>query len=188
MVRISIAAEEDLPQVLEIEQEAISPPWTYGALQNELHREDSFFAAAKSKSQITNHIPSLLAMTKDGGSTDLGVQNPDLPAVDESVCGFVIIRRMGDEGELLQIAVDKAARRHGVADVLMESALFYAGMNFLESVFLEVRAGNTAAISLYEKHGFLTVRTRKDYYSDPVEDGIVMEREVKRQSGKDRGL
>ena len=182
MVRISIAAEEDLPQVLEIEQEAISPPWTYGALQNELHREDSFFAAARRKSQITNHIPSLLAMTKDGGSTDLGVQNPDLPAVDESVCGFVIIRRMGDEGELLQIAVDKAARRHGVADVLMESALFYASMNFLKSVFLEVRVSNFAAIELYKKHGFVSVRTRKDYYDDPAEDAMIMEREVIRKN------
>ena len=88
--------------------------------------------------------------------------------------GFAILRQMGSEGELLQIAVDKAARRRGAADALMASALRFARGRALESVFLEVRAGNAAALALYKKHGFKPVRTRKGYYSDPLEDAVVM--------------
>ena len=98
--------------------------------------------------------------------------------VDGGVIGFVILRRITDEGELLQIAVDPSARRRGVADMLMCAALDYASKHSLGSVFLEVRSSNLAAISLYEKHGFKRVRVRKDYYSDPVEDAVVMVRTV----------
>jgi len=37
------AAEADMPRILEIERESISPPWTHGALLGEMYREDSFF-------------------------------------------------------------------------------------------------------------------------------------------------
>jgi len=92
--------------------------------------------------------------------------------------GFVILRRMGDEGELLQIAVDKAFRKQGIADMLMIAALQFAEESGLASVFLEVRKSNSAAIALYEKHGFNSVRIRKDYYNEPVEDAVVMVLEI----------
>jgi len=139
------AGEEDIPRILEIEREAITPPWTHGALLGEIYREDSFFAVVK--------VPVS------------GVQ------------GFVILRRMGDDAELLQIAVDKAMRRHGLADQLMLAALRYSRENAPGSIFLEVRKSNEAAVALYKKHGFEPVRSRKDYYSDPVEDAVVMKRD-----------
>jgi len=146
LIVIEAAAESDLPQIIEIEQEAIAPPWTHGALLGEIYREDSFFAVAR----LDPRSPPLL--------------------------GFVILRRMGDDGELLQIAVDKAARRRGVADSLMAAALEFTKEASAGTIFLEVRKTNEAAVGLYKKHGFKTVRTRKDYYSSPVEDAIVMKR------------
>jgi len=146
MVVIAEAVEADIPRILEIEREAIMPPWTHGALLSEVYGEDSYFAKAadKDRSQLQ---------------------------------GFVILRRMGDEGELLQIAVDKASRRCGLADSLMRAAIDFAENNLLSTIFLEVRKSNSAAIGLYEKHGFTPARTRKDYYSDPIEDALVMRRE-----------
>ena len=143
MIRVLSASEEDMPRILEIEHEAISPPWTHGALLSEIYGEDSFFAVAVSENR-------------------------------SSIIGFIILRRMADEGELLQIAVDKTSHRQGAADTLMEAALEYAKENTLKSVFLEVRKSNEAAIALYKKHGFKPVRNRKDYYSDPIEDAVVM--------------
>ena len=145
-VRIAAAVEEDIERILEIEREAISPPWTHGALLGEVYREDSFFSVAV-------------------------IDNPHW---DGDVAGFVVLRRMADEGELLQIAVDKAMRRRGIADMLLGAALSYADENALKSVFLEVRKSNAAAIALYEKHGFRPLRLRKEYYSSPVEDAVVM--------------
>ena len=131
--------------------EAISPPWTHGALLAEIYREDSFFAVARCGSRF---------------------DEPGLPALD--LQGFVIVRRTGDDGELLQIAVDKRVWRQGVADMLMLEAIGFAKNSSLNSVFLEVRKSNEAAVSLYKKHGYKPVRTRKDYYSSPVEDAVVM--------------
>ena len=141
MVFIECAKEDDILRILEIEVEAISPPWSHGALLSEIYNDDSFFATASCGAGIS---------------------------------GFVILRRMARDGELLQIAVDRAARRLGVADALLGAALGFSRECALLSVFLEVRISNAAAIALYKKHGFKPVRKRKDYYSDPVEDALVM--------------
>jgi len=94
-----------------------------------------------------------------------------------SAClGFVVFRRVGDDGEILQIAVDNSARRCGIGDKLMDAVISHMVENDLLSLFLEVRKSNLAAVNLYKKHGFINVRVRKDYYNDPVEDAIVMTR------------
>ena len=95
---------------------------------------------------------------------------------NNDILGFIILRTVGDDGEILQIAVDKNEQRKGIGDLLISSAVDYAAENNPESIFLEVRVSNTAAESLYRKHGFETVRIRKDYYNNPVEDALVMVR------------
>ena len=161
MVRIASATEEIIGQILEIEREAISPPWTHGALLSEMYREDSFFAVAVCEFGIRN--------------SEFGIENEGTDeGISSQLLGFIILRRMGDEGELLQIAVDKSVRRRGVADALMEAALGFSSEHSLKSMFLEVRVSNEAAIALYTKHCFQTVRRRKDYYTNPVEDAVVM--------------
>ncbi len=56
MIRIIDAMEAHLPQVLEIEAEAISPPWSEGALTNELGREDGLFALAVEGGDVLGFI------------------------------------------------------------------------------------------------------------------------------------
>ena len=133
--------EEDMPQVLEIEREAISPPWTHGALLRDIYNNDSFFIGC---------------------------------FADNVLLGFAIFRRAADEGELLQIAVDKAARRRGAADMLMSETLDRARGAGVDRAYLEVRKSNDAAIGLYIKHGFTFSGVRRNYYADPVEDAAVM--------------
>ena len=65
------------------------------------------------------------------------------------------------------------ARRQGVADALL-STLTGFGRDRLAALMLEVRASNAPAIALYEKHGFAAVGRRKNYYSAPREDAILM--------------
>jgi len=163
MISISLATENDIIRILEIEWEAISPPWTHGALLNEIYREDSFFAlAVTSETGFAERSVTGMAGTQSGEQKSYAIH------------GFVILRCLADEGELLQIAVDKAFRRRGVADALMDATLLYASENLLKPVFLEVRKSNEAAIMLYKKHGFKSVRLRKNYYSNPFEDALVM--------------
>jgi len=94
--------------------------------------------------------------------------------VDGRNLGFIILRQTVDTGELLQIAVEKSARRQGVATALLKAALQFAKAGQITSAFLEVREGNEAARAFYEKQNFRTMRVRKDYYMAPVEDAVEM--------------
>jgi ribosomal-protein-alanine N-acetyltransferase len=164
MFRTDIATEKDIPRILEIEKESISPPWTHGALLSEIYREDSFFAVAVNDPQ------------PDKAARDKAAR--DEAARDEAIAGFAVLRLMGDGWELLKIAVDKDFRRHGAADMLIAAALGHAAENAPGPVYLEVRKSNAAAIALYEKHGFNSMRQRKDYYTDPIENALIMVREL----------
>ena len=89
----------------------------------------------------------------------------------DRVMGFLVVRQVAsDEREILNLAVDAAERRRGVARKLLETELRRAKTQW----FLEVRASNSSAIKLYENAGFRESGRRESYYSNPVESGIVM--------------
>jgi ribosomal-protein-alanine N-acetyltransferase len=48
----------------------------------------------------------------------------------------------------------------------------------VQSIFLEVRESNAVAIAMYEQFGFIKISTRKKYYDSPVEDGLVMQKQL----------
>ena len=81
------------------------------------------------------------------------------------------IQNLVGELEITNIAVRKSHQGRGVAKRLMTNL-----EQRLETIFLEVRASNAVAQALYESHGFEVVGRRKDYYRQPVEDAILMQR------------
>jgi len=93
--------------------------------------------------------------------------------VDGAVAGFLVTRPTGPgEREILNLAVDPAHRRRGIAMRLMEAELDRAGGS--GAWFLEVRESNLGAIGLYRSLGFHVAGRRADYYQNPPEAGIVM--------------
>lgn len=92
---------------------------------------------------------------------------------DGTILGYAVLSVVLDEGNLDNIAVAPDCRRQGVADALL-SVLTGFGREHLALLMLEVRASNGPAIALYEKHGFITVGRRKNYYDAPREDAILM--------------
>lgn len=94
-----------------------------------------------------------------------------------AVIGYCLAWIVGDEAELANIAVDPAARRQGVGADLLDQFLLSADGHGVTTTFLEVRAGNDAALRLYASRGFAPVGRRKRYYRKPDEDAIVMRRD-----------
>ena len=90
------------------------------------------------------------------------------------VLGYVGMMCVLDEGYISNVAVHPDFRRLGIGDRLIDRLLALARVRSLAFVTLEVRAGNEAAIALYQKHGFVPVGRRKNYYSLPREDAILM--------------
>ena len=139
--------EEDIPQAVEIEKLCFSEPWTEGSYRSCFLRDGTqswFYAAVRE----------------------------DCP---EELLGIVGLSRMGDDGEIANVAVRPQHRRKGIARMLLEKALADGSSCLgLHDFSLEVRAGNDAAIRLYESEGFRTEGIRPRFYRDPEEDAKIM--------------
>lgn len=91
-----------------------------------------------------------------------------------ALLGYVGTRRVLDEWEIVNVAVDPAFRREHLGSRLLEAVLGEARDRAVRRIFLEVRESNAPARGLYEKYGFRPIARRKHYYDHPVENAIVM--------------
>ncbi len=96
---------------------------------------------------------------------------------DGKVIAYLLGRLIAPEAEIYRIAVLPEERRRGVGYRLLDFVMKTERGRGLDTVFLEVRSQNTAALNLYSAYGFRRVGFRKGYYKDPVDDAIVMLRD-----------
>jgi ribosomal-protein-alanine N-acetyltransferase len=88
--------------------------------------------------------------------------------------GFLVARFTLSECELENLVVAAGSRRRGSASTLLQALIDEARVRHLERILLEVRPSNPAARALYERFGFRVEGNRKNYYSQPPEDAIVL--------------
>ncbi len=81
--------------------------------------------------------------------------------------GFVFVRSILDEAEIITIATDPTLRRKGVAIKLMQAVIRKLEFDRKQKLFLEVDETNEAAIKLYKNLRFQKVGEREGYYSSP---------------------
>ena len=97
------------------------------------------------------------------------------------VVAIAILSSGGGDAHVLNIVVDPAQRRQGIARLLLAALLDAARLRKADQLFLEVRAGNEPALTLYRDIGFAEVAVRHRYYPLPGggnEDAIVMARVI----------
>jgi ribosomal-protein-alanine N-acetyltransferase len=94
----------------------------------------------------------------------------------DGIIGYLIAREAAGTGEILNLAVDPAWRRQGIAQALLDAGLVALKRRGTSEVYLEVRVSNHAAQSLYRRAGFSEVGRRRAYYRNPVEDALVLRR------------
>ena len=92
------------------------------------------------------------------------------------VAGYICSNVVLDEGHILNLAVHQDFRRKGIASYMLRALLETMKEQGCRSVFLEVRISNAEATAMYEKLGFEYLGTRKNYYTTPVEDAVLMVR------------
>lgn len=95
----------------------------------------------------------------------------------QGAAGYVLVRTVAGEGEILRVGVLPGFRRRGLAKRMLEE-VFGESDRYVEQWFLEVREHNTAAIGLYRSFGFFEVGRRKAYYQDTKEAAVLMRRDV----------
>ena len=98
--------------------------------------------------------------------------------MDGETVGYLLASVLAPEGELLRIGVLPEYRKNGIGGRLMETFMQEAGALGCDTLFLEVRAKNESAISLYRRCGFLDCGLRKKYYHQPEDDALLMKAEI----------
>jgi [ribosomal protein S18]-alanine N-acetyltransferase len=98
--------------------------------------------------------------------------------LDGRIAGFLVARRVANEVEILNLAVRGDVRRSGVGYALIQSAFMWAKGLEARKIFLEVRASNLIALRFYEQHRFEKIGRRPHYYTNPVEDALVLSASV----------
>lgn len=139
-----------ISQIAALEKECFSMPWTENMLEDALFDPQASFIVAQDSEEEGN------------------------------VLGYAGLHAVLDEGYIDNIAVHPDARRHGVADALLDVFCRFGEVN-LAFLTLEVRKSNMAAIALYEKHGFQWAGLRPGYYQHPREDAVIMTREFPKE-------
>lgn len=114
-------------------------------------------------------------------SVKLQIENHKIIVIKfgEIILGYCIFMIAADEGEILRIATLKNMRKGGVGKKLLTSVIYEMKESGVGEVFLEVRAGNESAISLYKSIGFEEIGIRKGYYKDNGEDAVLYKLEIK---------
>jgi ribosomal-protein-alanine N-acetyltransferase len=97
---------------------------------------------------------------------------------DGAISGFLVVRVVGDQAEVLNLAVAANYRRKGEGTALLAAAQEEFGLRGVRSVYLEVRESNIGAIGFYEELGFTKTGRRKGYYRAPDEAAVTMERKL----------
>jgi [ribosomal protein S18]-alanine N-acetyltransferase len=94
------------------------------------------------------------------------------------VMGYVVAWFVADEGQIANLAVMPSRWGSGTGGKLLDAALDEGLDRGVTEVYLEVRDSNERAKRLYASHGFIEVGRRRGYYRRPVEDAIVLRRDI----------
>ena len=138
-----------LDEVVWIEQMSYSNPWSRDSFVFELE------ASTVSRPRV--------AITRNG---------------EWSVTGYCISWVVVDHLQIQNVAVHPDHRGRGLATFLIEDALSGVRKRAIKVASLEVRQSNVLARRLYERLGFCETGERKDYYSRPTEDAVVLQKEL----------
>jgi [ribosomal protein S18]-alanine N-acetyltransferase len=142
----------DLSAMLAIERACFADPWTAESLATALSLERMHVLVAD----------------------DVGEGGDGAPCL----AGYVVALVLGPDAEIADLAVAPSARRRGIGRALLGRAIADLAAVGVQTLYLEVRESNHAARMLYEAHGFRSVGRRRGYYKQPIEDALLLKREI----------
>jgi ribosomal-protein-alanine N-acetyltransferase len=156
-VTLTKMSEHDLLEVVEIEERSGLSRWGWSAYYAELQSPLAQMFVARINRPL---------------------QHDEAP----NLAGYIVARVSAGELHVNNVAVRDEFRGQGIGSALLAMALREGSRIGAERAFLEVRSGNVAAQALYSNSGFALIGRRPGYYSDPVEDALIMSVELQRDA------
>jgi ribosomal-protein-alanine N-acetyltransferase len=149
--QLNVIIPEDLDKILIIDYLAFKRPWNRNLFLQELSCNHGFGYSVRCHQ--TDQIPAIIA--------------------------YIFLRMILTELHIIRIAVAEDFRSRGVATWLLQQCFKLVEQKDVDSVYIEVRPSNKAAIALYHKLGFQLIGTRPNYYPESNEDALVMKKQLK---------
>ena len=182
---------EDVSAVAAIGAESSQSPWNETSVLTYFLRDDTLFVVAEESSDIHKESSHTGRESDGDGCTDSGEEcagsgekctgfGEKCTGSDEKCApelrGFTALLLTPPESDIIDIIVSSSHRGQRIGTGLLDWACDLALLRGVDTIFLEVRPGNTPARRLYEHLGFVQCGIRKGYYTDPPEDAIAMVR------------
>jgi ribosomal-protein-alanine N-acetyltransferase len=136
------------------------------------HDSAAIFKIAAAEPKIAQWSADAYAQMTNNGYSAWVAERTD----SNEIVGFIVVRLLPPEAEILNLAVDPENREQGVASSLFEVVLANLQKGRATRLYLEVRPSNTPAISFYQKHLFTLAGVRPNYYREPREAALLMAR------------
>ena len=153
--------DSQLDQILKIQKVCQLSEWTRNDYQIESERHNSVFLIAKNRNQRKGIIKDL-------------------------IIGFILLRVnriVGTdtrciEADLLNFGVSEEFQKQGIGDILFKESRSILCTLKVNLIWLEVRESNITAIKFYRKRGFTNSQIRKNFYTQPIENAVLMRLEL----------
>lgn len=138
--------KEDLNSVYSIELSAHRAPWSHAILKDCL---------------LVGYDCRVLEIEEEGRSI---------------IAGYIISRYQDSKCHVLNLCIAPVHQKKGLGQYLLQTLIDSLAATWINSVMLEVRPSNEAALALYKKMGFLQIDIKNSYYRDAsgTEDAIVL--------------
>jgi ribosomal-protein-alanine N-acetyltransferase len=146
---LEAASEEDAWALARLEERSFSHPWSVG----------DFLRAVR------------------GAGTAVVLRDPRRASeAARGIRAYSVFQTVVEEMEIHNLVVHPDHRRQGLGRLTLGLVLGLGARRGAQEAHLEVRAGNAAALALYLSRGFALAGVRRDYYSRPREDALLLRR------------
>jgi len=153
-IKLETMHQTDLPQVVGIANRLNLGFWQMVDYKEELERKDSYLLTAKRCQTVIGFMVVRLMLANSN---------------DQSICS---------EADIINFGVLENYQRKGIGSLLLDKFLNNAGKLKIKTIWLEVRESNIVAQNFYHLNGFVQVQKRKNFYTRPSEDALVMRLEL----------
>ena len=168
----------DVEEIMGIEREAFSAPWSANAYRHELlSNELAHYYLVRQRHapvQVRRHTMRSAQKPWRALLPQRETQTRTAIASLPPVLAYGGLWIMVDEAHISTIATAREWRGKGIGELLLAAMIEHAQRLGAEKVTLEVRVSNQVAQQLYRKYGFLVEGRRRRYYSDNGEDALIM--------------
>ncbi len=178
----------DINPALEILTENRLEAWSYNDFLSEIQRRDSLVLVGKVKTEVAGFCIMRLITSEnnlEGSIIDLYNSKISNKSTPENFITNLIYHEslIADESlkvecEIYNIAVKREFQNRGIGKQMLNKLVLLAKGCNSQSIWLEVRNSNRKAINFYQKNNFRQIYERKNFYSNPLENAIVMKRNL----------